>query len=144
MLHAVPGGFMGCIYMYRIHFLAFFAECSSWFITMYMYKFKQTITGIIPYTCMCIFFVYRQLKLRQEAVSELTTNGSPSVSLLRECILRLPDLERMLCSAYHKKVLQSSLVTCIDFLDIIGCIMYVSHTCLNCAVLSVTILYLGE
>ena len=71
---------------------------------------------------MCMFC--RWLKQRQEAVSELTTNGSPSVSMLRECILRLPDLERMLCSAYHKKVVRSSLSACmyyIDFLDISGC-----------------------
>ena len=46
----------------------------------------------------------RKLKQRQEAVSELTSNESPSVSLLRESILHLPDLERLLCSVYHKKV----------------------------------------
>ena len=51
-----------------------------------------------------VSFVYRKLKLRQEAVSELVSNGSPSVSMLRDSILHLPDLERMLCSAYHKKV----------------------------------------
>ena len=50
------------------------------------------------------FIIRRRIKQRQEAVAELTTNDNPSVSLLRESILYLPDLERMLCSAYHKKV----------------------------------------
>lgn len=63
---------------------------------------------------------YRRLKQRQEAVSELTTNESPSVSLLRESILHLPDLERMLCSAYHKKVYEGITVICFDSVDIGG------------------------
>lgn len=67
-----------------------------------MHKFIQII-GVV-HTCIILHILCRRLKQRQEAVSELTTNESPSVSLLRESILHLPDLERMLCSAYHKKV----------------------------------------
>ena len=35
---------------------------------------------------------------------ELSSSETPSLSLLKEAVTKLPDLEKMLCSAYHKKV----------------------------------------
>jgi DNA mismatch repair protein MSH3 len=45
-----------------------------------------------------------EVERRQAAVSQLSSSESPSVSLLKKLVSRLPDLEKMLCSAYHKKV----------------------------------------
>jgi DNA mismatch repair protein MSH3 len=44
-----------------------------------------------------------EVERRQAAVSQLSSSESPSVSLLKKLVSRLPDLEKMLCSAYHKK-----------------------------------------
>ena len=41
---------------------------------------------------------------RQIAVTELSSSESPCISLLKKIVSKLPDLEKMLCSAYHKKV----------------------------------------
>ena len=46
----------------------------------------------------------RGISERQEAVRELSSSETPSLSLLKEALTKLPDLEKMLCSAYHKKV----------------------------------------
>ena len=46
----------------------------------------------------------RRIAERQEAVRELSSSETPSLSLLKEAVTKLPDLEKMLCSAYHKKV----------------------------------------
>ena len=46
----------------------------------------------------------RRVSERQEAVRELSSSETPSLSLLKEAVTKLPDLEKMLCSAYHKKV----------------------------------------
>ena len=46
----------------------------------------------------------RGISERQEAVKELSSSETPSLSLLKEALTKLPDLEKMLCSAYHKKV----------------------------------------
>ena len=45
-----------------------------------------------------------KIRLRQGAVTELTKAESPSLLLLKATLHKLPDLERKLCSAYHKKV----------------------------------------
>ena len=45
-----------------------------------------------------------EVERRQAAVSQLSSSESLSVSLLKKLASRLPDLEKMLCSAYHKKV----------------------------------------
>ena len=45
-----------------------------------------------------------EIERRQVAVSELSSSESLSVSLLQKIVSKLPDLEKMLCSAYHKKV----------------------------------------
>ena len=37
-------------------------------------------------------------------MKELSSSETPSLSLLKEALTKLPDLEKMLCSAYHKKV----------------------------------------
>jgi hypothetical protein len=112
-------------------------------------KFSATCVYMVTNTCIpgiaslieilitYAYLLYRRLKQRQEAVSELTTNGSPSVSMLRECILHLPDLERMLCSAYHKKVLQSC-IHYIDSLDIRVC----TCTCVILIIVSISHLYI--
>ena len=50
-----------------------------------------------------------ELQLRQSAVSELSSSESLSLSLLKKLVSKLPDLEKMLCSAYHKKVIVTPL-----------------------------------
>lgn len=45
-----------------------------------------------------------EIESRQAAVGELSTSESTSVSLLKKLVSKLPDLEKMLCSTYHKKV----------------------------------------
>ena len=48
--------------------------------------------------------VHREIKRRQEAVSELSLSESPSLALLKASLHKLPDLEKKLCSVYHRKV----------------------------------------
>eukprot|EP00731_Ephydatia_muelleri_P023371 Em0015g954a len=45
----------------------------------------------------------RKIEERQEAVEVLSTSDSPCLPLLKQTLRKLPDLEKMLCSAYHKK-----------------------------------------
>ena len=42
---------------------------------------------------------------RQEAVGELMTTESEVIRNLRDILPKLPDLERGLCTIFHKKVL---------------------------------------
>lgn len=51
-------------------------------------------------------FIPSEIKLRQEAVSELTVSENPSLSLLKALLHKLPDLEKKLSSVYHKKVMK--------------------------------------
>ena len=44
------------------------------------------------------------VKKRQAAVRELSSSESLCISLLKKVFMKLPDLEKVLCSAYHKKV----------------------------------------
>lgn len=85
---------------------------------------------------MLLFTFFRSIKQRQEAVAELSTNDSPSISLLRESILHLPDLERMLCSAYHKKVCNVVVLLAAWLSDIL------MHP--HMAVLSIRVLFTGQ
>lgn len=48
-----------------------------------------------------------EVKKRQAAVRELSSSESLCISLLKKVLIKLPDLEKVLCSAYHKKVLCS-------------------------------------
>ena len=48
--------------------------------------------------------VHRQIKQRQDAVSELSLGESSSLALLKALLHKLPDLEKKLCSIYHRKV----------------------------------------
>lgn len=45
----------------------------------------------------------RKIVERQEAVEALSTSDSPCLPLLKQTLHKLPDIEKMLCSAYHKK-----------------------------------------
>ncbi len=53
---------------------------------------------------MCCINNYSKIKQRQAAVTELNRSEHPSLSLLKASLQKLPDLEKKLCSAYHKKV----------------------------------------
>ena len=44
---------------------------------------------------------------RQTAVHELSSSESLCVPLLKKVVTKLPDLEKMLCSTYHKKVMRA-------------------------------------
>lgn len=45
---------------------------------------------------------------RQDAVQEILQSDSTSLNSVRTLLLHLPDLERGICSIYHKKVTESS------------------------------------
>ena len=45
-----------------------------------------------------------EIQQRQAAVRELSSSESLCISMLKKLVVKLPDLEKMLCSAYHKKV----------------------------------------
>ena len=47
----------------------------------------------------------RKIRERQRTVTELTKETNPAVPLLKSAISKLPDLERLLCSAYQSKVM---------------------------------------
>jgi len=56
-----------------------------------------------------LFFIFPLLSLsdihaRQEAVAEMLCSESTVLPSLQSLLTRLPDLERGLCSIYHKKV----------------------------------------
>lgn len=60
---------------------------------------------VCAYMCMCdTVSMYSKIRLRQQAVAELSLVDSPSLVLLKATFHKLPDLEQKLCSAYHKKV----------------------------------------
>lgn len=50
------------------------------------------------------FNSYSEIRLRQEAVAEILEKNLLTAQWLRSNLSRLPDLERKLASAYHKKV----------------------------------------
>ena len=55
----------------------------------------------------------RKIRERQRAVAELSKETNPVVPLLKSAISKLPDLERLLCSAYQGKVITLFLHTCL-------------------------------
>ncbi len=52
----------------------------------------------------CLHCLRRKIRQRQEAVTELCVSELPSLVLLKALLHKLPDLEKKLCSVYHKKV----------------------------------------
>ena len=46
----------------------------------------------------------RKIHLRQDAVKELRAPDGTCLQTLAQSLRKLPDVERMLCSAYHRKV----------------------------------------
>ena len=46
----------------------------------------------------------RKIHLRQDAVKELRAPDGTCLHMLAQSLRKLPDVERMLCSAYHRKV----------------------------------------
>lgn len=57
-----------------------------------------------------MMFVRRQIQQRQDAVSELCLSESASLALLKALFHKLPDLEKKLCSVYHRKVFWSTFI----------------------------------
>lgn len=51
-----------------------------------------------------ISFIASEILLRQEAVAEILSSESVVLPPIQTLLTRLPDLERGLCSIYHKKV----------------------------------------
>lgn len=49
----------------------------------------------------------REIRERQEAVAEILSSDSSVLLNVQALLKRLPDLERGICSIYHKKVFQS-------------------------------------
>ena len=50
-------------------------------------------------------YLWRHITQRQAAVKELLTNCSDTpISAVKDIMHCLPDLEKMLCSAFHRKV----------------------------------------
>ena len=46
----------------------------------------------------------RKIHLRQDAVKELCASDEPCLQTLAQSLRKLPDVDRMLCSAYHRKM----------------------------------------
>ena len=78
----------------------------------------------------------RGISERQEALRELSSSETPSLSLLKEARTKLPDLEKMLCSAYHKKVCVCvhacvcvCMCTCVRVCVVCMCVHVCMRTC---------------
>lgn len=70
-----------------------------------IFVFDLLITFFLRIITTIFSFLRREIKLRQDAIQELLDKFQP-LNSLKEFLEKTPDLEKSLCSIYHKKVIK--------------------------------------
>lgn len=97
--------------LFVVWYKPYFVPVVLWFVYIASVDYNSSNPYYFACFCLCYFsnplslsFCFSDIQARQKAVAEILSSESSVLPSLQSLLTRLPDLERGLCSIYHKKV----------------------------------------